>query len=162
MDKLFAYILRSLFHLLPPILHQLSPPQTMEATIFSLFPSLLAELRIHIWHETLPENVEKALQFYKKGCWLPRYLTEADTNNNPHDDEQNLVFEFHHELIDNIQFILPSFLSTAKPAVLRWPGFTVRVLKYGSTRRDSALLSHARSTPNMTCTFHSKNGVTYF
>ena len=74
----------------------------MEATIFSLFPSLSTELRIQIWRDALPEKVGQAPYFYEKGCWHPRYLTEVNANYNPHHDELNSLFEFHHELLDNV------------------------------------------------------------
>ena len=83
----------------------------METAVFTLFPSLPAELRIQIWRDALPlpDKDRQALYFYKKGCWHPRHLTEADANYNPHNDELNLAFEFHHKLLDDVQLILPSF-----------------------------------------------------
>lgn len=41
----------------------------METAAFSLFPSLPAELQIHIWHETLPENVEKNVIILQEGVY---------------------------------------------------------------------------------------------
>lgn len=94
----------------------------MEAAIFSLFPSLPAELRIQIWRDGLPDKVGQALYFYKKGCWQPRYLTEADAKYNHHNDELNLVFKFHHELLDDAQLVLPSFFVNreARGIALSW------------------------------------------
>lgn len=106
----------------------------MDAAVFSLFPSLPAELRIQIWRDALPDKVEPALFFYKKGCWHPRYLTEADASYHPHDDELNLVFEFHHELLDDIQLVLPSFFVNreARGITLAWirsQGIKIRFYK---------------------------------
>lgn len=94
----------------------------MESAVFSLFPSLPAELRIQIWRDALPDKVGQALYFYKKGCWRPRHLTEADANYNPHDDELNLVFEFHHEFLDDVQLVIPSFFVNreARGITLTW------------------------------------------
>lgn len=123
-----------LFQLLSPALHQLDPPKTVEAAVFSLFPSLPTELWIQIWRDGLPEKVGQALYFYKKGCWHPRYLTEADASYNPHDDELNLVFEFRHELLDDIQLVIPSFFVNheARRITLAWiqrQGIKIRFYK---------------------------------
>ena len=88
---------------------QFDLPKTMETAVFALFPSLPAELRIQIWRDALPDKFRQALYFYKKGCWQPQRLTEADANYNPHNDELNLVFDFHHELLDDAQLVLPYF-----------------------------------------------------
>ena len=48
---------------------QFDLPKTMETAVFALFPSLPAELRIHIWHETLPDNVEKNVIILQEGVY---------------------------------------------------------------------------------------------
>lgn len=53
----------------------------MAATNFSTFPhfpSLPAELRNQIWHDSLPIKDKPALFPYTKGCWWVRILTESD------------------------------------------------------------------------------------
>ena len=106
----------------------------MEAAVFSLFPSLPKELRIQIWLDALPDKVGKALYFYKKGYWQPRYLTEADADYNRHNDKLNLVFGFHHELLDDLEFVLPSFFVNreARRITLSWihgQGINIRFYK---------------------------------
>lgn len=74
---------------------------------FPFFSSLSAELRHQIWQDALPAKVEQALYFYKKGCWSPRHLTEADEEYDPENDELNLNFEFHCNLLDHILIEAP-------------------------------------------------------
>lgn len=74
---------------------------------FSPFSSLPPELRHQIWCSALPEAIEPALFFYKKGCWGPRRLTESDEEYDPNNDELNLNFEFFYDLLDNGSFNMP-------------------------------------------------------
>ena len=74
---------------------------------FPLFTSLPRELRDQIWRNALPNKVGPALSFYRKGCWCPRRLREFDDGYDPEDDENNLNFEFRHDLLDDIQFEIP-------------------------------------------------------
>lgn len=74
---------------------------------FPLFTSLPRELRDQIWRDALPEKLGPALSFYKKGCWCPRRLSEFDEGYDPENDENNLNFEFRHDLLDDIQFEMP-------------------------------------------------------
>ena len=74
---------------------------------FPLFSSLPQELRDQIWRDTLPNKVGPALYFYRKGCWCPRRLSVYDEEYDPENNENNLNFEFRHDLLDNIQFEIP-------------------------------------------------------
>ena len=74
---------------------------------FPLFPNLSPELRNQIWYDGLPEEVGPGLYFYKKGCWCPRRLSESDEGYDPQNEENNLNFEFRHDLLDQIQVEVP-------------------------------------------------------
>ncbi|KJZ79182.1 hypothetical protein HIM_01333 [Hirsutella minnesotensis 3608] len=92
------------------------------AAAFHFFSSLSAELRIQIWQNALPKKVEQALYFYKKGCWCPRRLTEADEDYDPENDELNLNFEFRHNSLGYVQFEAPLFSVNreARSITLSW------------------------------------------
>lgn len=80
------------------------------ATNFSTFPlfsSLSPELRNQIWRDALPVKVGPALYFYRKGCWCPRRLSKSNEGYDPENDENNLNFEFGHDLLDDVQFDVP-------------------------------------------------------
>jgi hypothetical protein len=81
----------------------------MVAAVFSLFSRLPPGLRNQIWPDALPKKAKQAIYFYKKGCWRPRRLTKADVDYDPKNDELNLKFEFHHNLLDYVQFEIPIF-----------------------------------------------------
>ena len=74
---------------------------------FPLFTSLPRELRDQIWRDALPDKVGPALSFYRKGCWCPRRLSDSNLGYDPENDENNLNFEFRHDLLDDIQFEIP-------------------------------------------------------
>lgn len=76
-------------------------------SIFPLFTRLPRELRDQIWRDALPDKVGPSLSLYKKGCWCPRRLSESDTGYDPENDENNLNFEFQHDLLDDIRFEMP-------------------------------------------------------
>ena len=78
-----------------------------DSPTFPLFTSLPRELRDQIWRDALPDKVGPALSFYRKGCWCPRRLSESDEGYDPENDENNLNFEFRHDLLDDIQFEIP-------------------------------------------------------
>ena len=71
---------------------------------FPLFSNLPPELRNQIWRDVLPNKVGPALFFYRKGCWCPRRLSESDEGYDRENDENNLNFEFCHDLLDDVQF----------------------------------------------------------
>ena len=71
---------------------------------FPLFTSLPQELRDQIWRDALPDNVGLALSWHRKGCWWARRLSESDEGHDPDNDENNLKFEFRHDLLDDIRF----------------------------------------------------------
>ncbi len=89
---------------------------------FPLFSSFPAELRDQIWQESLPEKIRPALHFYKKGCWCPRRLSESDNAYDAENDENNLNFEFRHDLLDNAEFDVPlAFVNhEARAIALAW------------------------------------------
>ena len=80
---------------------------TTNSSMFPVFPSLSPELRDQIWGEALPGKVGPALYFYRKGCWLPRRLSKSDKGYDAENDENNLNFEFRHDLLDDIHFEVP-------------------------------------------------------
>lgn len=92
------------------------------AAAFPFFSRLPAELRNQIWRDALPDKVDQALYFYKKGCWDPRRLTEADEGYSPEDDELNLKLEFFHSRLDHVQFEIPLFFVNreARGIALSW------------------------------------------
>ncbi|KAH8694215.1 hypothetical protein BGW36DRAFT_430234 [Talaromyces proteolyticus] len=94
----------------------------MAPTTFSLFPCLPTELRLQIWREALPEKLGNPLYFYKKGCWGPRHLTEADEEYDPNNEENNLNFEFHHDRLDPLHVEVPLFFvnQEARSFALSW------------------------------------------
>ena len=79
----------------------------INSSTFPLFSSLYPELRNQIWHDALPGKVGPALYFYRKGCWCPRRLSKSDEGYDPENDENNLNFEFRHDLLDDTQFEVP-------------------------------------------------------
>lgn len=70
---------------------------------FSLFTSLPQELRDQIWRDALPEDVGPTLSRYREGYWCPRRLLESDEGHDPDNDENNLNFEFRHDVLDDIR-----------------------------------------------------------
>ncbi|KAK2872086.1 hypothetical protein FQN49_002565 [Arthroderma sp. PD_2] len=89
--------------------------------MFPLFSGLPGELRNQIWRESLPDRVEQALYFYKKGCWGFHELSEG----HPHYDptlSHNLYLEFFHDLLDQIQFEVSLFFVNreARGIALTW------------------------------------------
>ncbi|KIM94443.1 hypothetical protein OIDMADRAFT_106789 [Oidiodendron maius Zn] len=81
---------------------------------FPLFSSLAPELRDQIWRGALPNKRAPHEEDY-------------DPNNN----ELNMIFEFHHSLLDNIQFSVPLFFVNreARNITLTWirkHGFKIR------------------------------------
>lgn len=83
-------------------------PAATHSSTFPLFSSLPRELRDQIWRDALPDKVGPALYFYRKGCWCPRRLSTSDEEGFDHEnDENNLNFEFRHDLLDDIQFEIP-------------------------------------------------------
>ena len=77
------------------------------SSTFPLFSSLAPELRNQIWCDALPGKVGPALYFYRKGCWCPRRLSKSDEEYDPEHDENNLNFEFRHDLLDDVHFEAP-------------------------------------------------------
>ena len=80
---------------------------TTNCSTFPLFSSLPRELRNQIWRDALPDKVGPALYFYRKGCWCPRRLSKSDEEYDSENDENNLNFEFRHDLLDDNQFEIP-------------------------------------------------------
>lgn len=74
---------------------------------FRLFSSLPQELRNQIWYDALPDKVGSVLHFCRKGCWCPRHLLSTDEGYDAENDENNLNFEFRHDLLDDVQFDVP-------------------------------------------------------
>ena len=77
------------------------------SSTFPLFSSLPPELRNQIWRDAVPDKVGPALYFYRKGCWCPRRLSTSDEGYDPENDENNLNFEFRHDLLHDAQFEVP-------------------------------------------------------
>lgn len=93
-------------------LHELDFPKTMavvatNSSIFPLFSSLPPELRNQIWRDAVPDKVGPALYFYRNGYWCPRRLSKSDKGYDPEKDENNLNFEYRHDLLDDAQFEVP-------------------------------------------------------
>ena len=93
----------------------------MAATTFPQFSRLPAELRNQIWQGALPDRIEPAICFYKKGCWLPREVAPSDEDYNP-DPDGNLYFEFRHDLLDALQLEIPLYFVNhdARSIALGW------------------------------------------
>lgn len=92
------------------------------SSTFASFSSLPRELRDQVWRDALPDKVGPALCFYRKGCWCPRRLSTSDEGYDPENDENNLNFEFRHDLLDDIQFEIPlvSVNREARGIALTW------------------------------------------
>ena len=95
---------------------------TTDFSTFPLFSSFPQELRDQIWRDAMPDKVGPALHFYRKGCWCPRRLSKPDEGYDPENDENNLNFEFRHDLLDDIIFEIPLVLVNheARGVALAW------------------------------------------
>jgi hypothetical protein len=89
---------------------------------FLLFSTLPRELRDQIWRYALPNDIGPALFFFKKGCWCPRRRTAAEYRYDAENDENNLVFEWRADLLDDIEFEIPMVFVNreARGIVLDW------------------------------------------
>ncbi|KAG6165530.1 hypothetical protein E4U11_000307 [Claviceps purpurea] len=77
--------------------------------MFPFFSRLAPELRNHIWHLSLPNDIGPALHFYHgEGYWRVRRVAEHKPTYRPgYRDEE---MEFRTDLIDHeVQFCLPQF-----------------------------------------------------
>lgn len=64
--------------------------------MFTLFPQLPPELRHQICHYKLLEPREPSICFWKKGCWIPKYLTPEDWDYDDK-DPSNIRLEFRYD-----------------------------------------------------------------
>jgi hypothetical protein len=92
------------------------------SSTFPLFSSLPSELRNQIWRDALPDKDGPALYLYKKGCWCPRPLSRPDELGDPANSENDLIFEFRHDLLDDVQVEVPlvSVSREARGIALAW------------------------------------------
>ena len=74
---------------------------------FSLFPRLPLELRNQIWQHAMPKQRGPVLQFYRKGCWCPRRLTQSDEGYDPEHEDRNMNLEFRHNLLEDAWYDVP-------------------------------------------------------
>ncbi|KAL6893365.1 hypothetical protein GGI43DRAFT_182258 [Trichoderma evansii] len=90
---------------------------------FHLFPCLPAELRLHIWQDTLPDLHGVTLHGYKKGCWDLRDPLEGES------DEENDAFtradkilDFRLEMLDDVHIDMPIVFVNreARATALSW------------------------------------------
>ncbi|KAM0800501.1 hypothetical protein BDR22DRAFT_852066 [Usnea florida] len=93
-----------------------------EPLTFPLFTSLPRELRDQIWRNALADDVRPASSRYRKGCWCPRRLSESDEEYDHDNDKYNLLFEFRHDLLDDIRFEIALFHVSleARDLTLAW------------------------------------------
>lgn len=119
--------LKNLFHFIYTYTYSLIALRAMAAatadsSTFPLFSSLPRELRDQIWRDAMPDRIGSALFFYKKGCWHPRRLSQSDEGYDPENDENNLNFEFCHDLLDDMQIESPLVFANheARGIALAW------------------------------------------
>ena len=121
---------------------------------FSLFSKLPRELRDQIWRNSLPDKVKPTLFSYKKGCWCPRRLLPTEEGYDGENDEHNLNFEFHHDMLDAVQYAVPlAFVNReARDIALSW------VREHGFEMRSSG---HSEDYPIFTRSLDPLRDVLY-
>ncbi|KAF4341449.1 hypothetical protein FBEOM_4610 [Fusarium beomiforme] len=88
--------------------------------MFTLFQNLPPELRIQIWHYGLSEPRGTGICIWKKGCWIPKYLTPGDSDYCP-DVADNIRFEFRHDLLSTpVKIPLVDVNLEARRVALAW------------------------------------------
>ncbi|KAF7927671.1 uncharacterized protein EAE98_006053 [Botrytis deweyae] len=95
---------------------------TIAVTGFPLFVNLYKELRMKIWHDTLPDAIKPALFQYKHGCWHLLHLTKYDP------------CEFRHSMLGHVQIKtrLVSVNHEAREIAVEWAhkkGFVVQKIE---------------------------------
>ncbi|KAF4332445.1 hypothetical protein FBEOM_13764 [Fusarium beomiforme] len=88
--------------------------------MFTLFPHLPPELRDQIWYHALSEPRQPSICFWKKGCWIPKYLTPEDWDYDEK-DPNNIRLEFRYDKLTT-PFSIP-FMDVnleARRAALSW------------------------------------------
>lgn len=77
---------------------------------------------MQILQESLPSQIPPALYKYKRGCWWPRHLTDADVGYEPDSVDDNLVLEFRHSMLGASRFEVPLADTTreARDAARSW------------------------------------------
>ncbi|TXC05366.1 hypothetical protein FocTR4_00000312 [Fusarium oxysporum f. sp. cubense] len=90
--------------------------------MFTLFPHLPPELRDEIWYLALSEPRPPGICHWKKGCWIPKYLTpeEADWSD---DDPNNIRLEFRYDkLATSVHIPIVDVNQEARRVALAWAG----------------------------------------
>ncbi|GAM90166.1 hypothetical protein ANO11243_082060 [Dothideomycetidae sp. 11243] len=78
------------------------------------FSRLPAELRLLIWHATLPDLSQPALVTYQKGCWTAHGVSPTDQSIYPSRDSSNasnedeFFFQYEHRRLPWVEHSLPS------------------------------------------------------
>ncbi|PYI23541.1 hypothetical protein BO99DRAFT_181500 [Aspergillus violaceofuscus CBS 115571] len=82
---------------------------------FSKFRYLPAELRIHIWEDSLPQKLGRPIYRWREGCWQ---LSPSD----PNTGAGQLKLEFRHTLLHNVRIDLPQLCvnQEARAIALGW------------------------------------------
>lgn len=93
---------------------------------FPLFSRFPPELRLKIWHESLPDLDGITLHSYKKGCWglrsLPKSEVDLILDQMLVMEEDTIDYDFRHEMLDPVQVELPmAFVNReARSVALSW------------------------------------------
>ncbi|KAL7762541.1 hypothetical protein ACKLNR_009076 [Fusarium oxysporum f. sp. zingiberi] len=90
--------------------------------MFTLFPHLPPELRDEIWYLALSEPWPPGICQWKKGCWIPKYLTpeEPDWSDN---DPNNIRLEFRYDkLATSVHIPIVDVNQEARRIALAWAG----------------------------------------
>ncbi|KAF4956003.1 hypothetical protein FGADI_4176 [Fusarium gaditjirri] len=88
--------------------------------MFTLFPNLPTELRDEIWYHALSEPRPPGICQWKKGCWIPKYLTAEDPDwcdNDPN----NIRLEFRYDKLSTSVYIpIADVNHEARRVALAW------------------------------------------
>ncbi|KAF9766413.1 hypothetical protein IL306_001199 [Fusarium sp. DS 682] len=110
--------------------------------MFTLFPNLPPELRDQIWYLALPEPHQPSICFWKKGCWIPKYLTPEDWEYSENDPD-NIRLEFRYDKLSTpVSIPLMDVNLEARRVALSW----AREINIATCYKDSKY--HFKRTVN--------------
>ncbi|KAG7421510.1 hypothetical protein Forpe1208_v000261 [Fusarium oxysporum f. sp. rapae] len=88
--------------------------------MFTLFPNLPPELRDEIWYLALSEPRPPGICQWKKGCWIPKYLTAEDPDWSDN-DPNNIRLEFRYDkLATSVHIPIVDVNQEARRVALAW------------------------------------------
>jgi hypothetical protein len=88
--------------------------------MFTLFPNLPPELRDQIWYHALSEPRQPGICQWKKGCWIPKYLTPKDSDWSDN-DPNNIRLEFRYDKLSTpVHIPIVDVSREARRVALAW------------------------------------------